>query len=218
MSIDRDDKNQGAKTNGPFIRPVTGVILAGGLATRYGGINKAYLEVGGRRILDRSYAVYKELFDEIILVTNTPEIYLKYDLTIVTDLFPARSSLAGIHAGLFHATHDHIFVTACDAPFVQKDIIVEVLSRIDETCHCVVPQVGEMLEPLFAVYAKKCLPGIENALKSGQFQIFSLCRKNRMKLVPEKVIRRHDPVLKVFLNVNSPEDKTKADETACEIH
>lgn len=194
--------------------PVTGVILAGGLATRYGGVNKAFLEVGGRRILDRIYSVFRDLFEEIILVTKQPEAYLAWDLHIVTDLFPIRSSLSGVHAGLFHASHEHIFAAACDAPFIEKAIVAEVLSRIDGVSQTVMPEVDAKLQPLFAVYAKKCLPTIENALKNGRLQIFSLCRRDRMRIVPEKALRRHDPDLSVFFNVNSPRDKILADEKA----
>ena len=201
-------------TPGVRTRPVTGVILAGGRATRYGGVNKAFVDVGGCRMLDRIYPVFKDLFNEIILVTNQPEAYLAWDLHIVTDLFPIRSSLAGVHAGLFHASTEHIFATACDAPFIEKAIVTEILSRIDDTCHTVMPEVAGMLQPLFAVYAKKCLPTIETALKNGRLQMFSLCRRDRTKTVSEKVLRRHDPDLSVFFNVNSPEDKALADEKA----
>jgi molybdopterin-guanine dinucleotide biosynthesis protein A len=60
--------------------PCTGVILSGGLATRYDGTDKALLRVGGVRILDRIYRIYSELFEEIILVTNSPEKFLEWDL------------------------------------------------------------------------------------------------------------------------------------------
>ncbi|MDH3885280.1 MAG: NTP transferase domain-containing protein, partial [Desulfobacterales bacterium] len=84
--------------------PCTGVILSGGLSTRYDGTEKALLQVGGVRILDRIYDIYSELFEEIILVTNSPQNFLEWDLLIVSDLFPIRSSLTGIHAGLFYMT------------------------------------------------------------------------------------------------------------------
>lgn len=75
--------------------------MAGGLNSRYSGRNKAFIPVWGKRILDRLYEVFQEVFEEIILVTNDPLKYLEWDLTIVTDIFPYRSSLTGIHAGLF---------------------------------------------------------------------------------------------------------------------
>jgi molybdopterin-guanine dinucleotide biosynthesis protein A len=67
--------------------PCTGVILSGGLATRFEGKEKALMRIDGQRILDRIYGVFKDLFDEIILVTNNPFQFLDWDLDIVTDLF-----------------------------------------------------------------------------------------------------------------------------------
>ncbi|MCD6184269.1 MAG: NTP transferase domain-containing protein, partial [Deltaproteobacteria bacterium] len=75
--------------------------MAGGQNRRFGGRNKAFIDIGGRLVLDRLYSVFKSLFREIILVTNDPLRYLEWDLKIVTDLFPYRSSITGIHAGLF---------------------------------------------------------------------------------------------------------------------
>ncbi len=100
--------------------PCTGVILSGGLATRFDGREKALMRIGGIRILDRIYNVFNALFDEIILVTNNPIQYTEWDLIIVTDLFDIRSSLTGIHAGLFCATNPYAFFSACDAPFLKK--------------------------------------------------------------------------------------------------
>ena len=111
--------------------PCSGVILAGGLSTRYGGENKAFLRVGGMRILDRLFAVYRQIFDEIILVTNNPVEFLEWDALIVSDIFPVRSSLTGVHAGLFYASHPFAFFSACDTPFLKKEIVETVLERID---------------------------------------------------------------------------------------
>ena len=96
------------------------MILSGGLASRYDGTEKALLRVGGVRILDRIYRIYRELFEEIILVTNHPQKFLEWDLLIVSDLFPIRSSLTGIHAGLFYMTNPFGFISACDTPFLKK--------------------------------------------------------------------------------------------------
>ena len=52
--------------------PCTGVILSGGLAKRFDGREKALLRIGQERLLDRIYCIFKDLFDDIILVTNTP--------------------------------------------------------------------------------------------------------------------------------------------------
>ena len=103
--------------------PCTGIILSGGLNTRFDGVNKALAPVGGRRIIDWLLEVFSGIFDETILVTNHPEQFLQYDLTIVTDVFEQRSSLTGIHTGLFYARNPHAFFSACDTPFLKKELI-----------------------------------------------------------------------------------------------
>jgi molybdopterin-guanine dinucleotide biosynthesis protein A len=116
------------------------VILSGGLAARYDGTEKALLQVGGVRILDRIYEIYRELFDEIILVTNSPEKFLEWDLLIVADIFPIRSSLTGIHAGLFYATNPYAFISACDTPFLKKEMVETVIGRIEAQIDIVMPR------------------------------------------------------------------------------
>ena len=111
--------------------PCTGVILSGGLSTRYDGTEKALLKVGGVRILDHIYDIYSQLFDEIILVTNNPQKFLEWDLLIVSDLFPIRSSLTGIHAGLFYMTNPFAFISACDTPFLKKEMVETVIGKIE---------------------------------------------------------------------------------------
>lgn len=51
---------------------MTGVVLAGGRSTRM-GTNKALLEFGGRRIIERLVQTIRPLFAEIAVVANDPE-------------------------------------------------------------------------------------------------------------------------------------------------
>ena len=79
--------------------PCTGVILAGGLNKRFDEQNKAFIRIGGKRIVDRLLDVYNRLFQQIVLVTNDPAAYMDVDALIVTDHYSVRSSLNGLHAG-----------------------------------------------------------------------------------------------------------------------
>lgn len=191
--------------------PCSGVILAGGMNTRFGGKEKALIRVGGRPILDRIYTIFKELFDEIILVTNDPTKYLAWDLLMVTDLFHVRSSLTGIHAGLFAARNPHIFVTACDTPFLKKEVITLLLERIDDRMDACIPETSAGLEPLCAVYAKKSLASIERHLARNLFKIQWVFRRDRLKKIPEKVFREKDNELISFYNINTPQDLAYAE-------
>jgi molybdopterin-guanine dinucleotide biosynthesis protein A len=192
--------------------PCTGVILSGGLNTRFGGNNKAFSSVGGRRILDRLLDVFSELFDEIILVTNHPQHFLKWDLTIVTDIFDLRSSLTGIHTGLFYANNPYAFFSAFDTPFLKKELVEILVQQIEEKLDIIMPETTAGFEPLCAIYSKRCLKPAEDHLKANKLKIQWAFRSNRIKNIPENLLRSVDPQLRSFFNINTPEDLARAEE------
>lgn len=188
----------------------TGIILAGGQNSRFAGANKALMPIGEKPILDHIYGIFQELFQTIILVTNDPAQYVEWDLNIVTDLFPTRSSLTGIHAGLFFATTPYAFVAACDTPFIKRDLVQTILANIEPRIDVVIPETLEGLEPLCSVYAKHCLKPITRQLEKQEFRINRTFQKLRIKKLPENILRRHDPDLVSFYNINTPEGLAQA--------
>jgi len=191
--------------------PCTGVILAGGMNTRFSGKDKAFIPVGGKPIVERLGGIFHELFEEIILVTNTPQKYLAWDFHIVTDLFPFRSSLTGIHAGLFHATRPYAFFAACDTPFLKKEMVQTIVDAIDSGVDIVIPETSAGMEPLCAVYATRCLKIIELNLARRKLKIQMLFKKVRVKKIQETVLRDIDQDLISFFNINTPEDLARAE-------
>lgn len=185
---------------------VTGVVLAGGLSTRFSGENKAFLEIDGQRLIDRIHAVFRELFAELILVTNQPLDHLDWDGKIVTDIFPIRSSLTGIHAGLFYASHPFTFFSACDTPFIKKEVVETVLEAIRQDVDVIIPKVEAGLEPLCAAYSRRCLETVERHLKRQDLAIRKFFDKLRVRTISEARIRRVDPKLESFFNINTPKD------------
>ena len=192
--------------------PCTGVILSGGLSTRFDGAHKAFMRVGGKRIIDRLYEVFSDLFDEIILVTNHPEQFLNLDLTIVTDIFDLRSSLTGIHAGLFYMKNPYAFFSACDTPFLKKELVEILVEHIEQKIDIIMPETAAGVEPLCAIYSKRCLKPAEDHLKANKLKIQWAFRSNRIKNIPENQLRSVDPELRSFFNINTPEDLAHAEE------
>ena len=197
--------------------PCTGVILSGGLAKRFDGTEKALLRIGQDRILDKIYSIFRELFDDMILVTNTPLQFTEWDLNIVTDLFDIRSSLTGIHAGLFYAANPYVFFSACDAPFLKREIVETVLEGIDDNIDIVIPETSAGREPLCAAYSKRCLSIAEQHLNKQKLKIQLAFRKCRIKTISEKKLREKDPELLSFFNINTPEDLKRAQEMAMKL-
>jgi molybdenum cofactor guanylyltransferase len=195
----------------------SGIILAGGLNTRHGGRNKALMNIGGHRIIDRLYELMRPLFKDLILVTNDSGGYLDLDLRIVTDIFGERSSLTGMHAGLTFARCTHAFLIACDTPFAKKEMIELLLSETKPEIDVVIPETRNGREPLFAVYSRKCLPHIEKSLKQRNFKIQHFFNDVRVHFIGEDKLRSRDPDLVSFFNVNSPDRIGEAERMAAAI-
>ena len=187
---------------------MTGVILAGGKSKRI-GTNKAFLEINGRKIIDRVVDVFQETFDEVILVTNSPLEYLHLNLRIVTDLFPNRGSLGGIYTGLFFSSFQHIFVSACDMPFLNQGFIRYMKSKVDNF-DVVVPCSSDGLQPLHAIYSKRCSRNIESLINAQNLKIVNFYPKVRVKKISAQEILTFDPHQSIFFNINTPEDLEKA--------
>ncbi|MEA3279693.1 MAG: molybdenum cofactor guanylyltransferase [Thermodesulfobacteriota bacterium] len=190
--------------------PCSGIILAGGLSTRFSGNNKALISINGKSILDHIYEVFSSLFEEIILVTNDPLEYLGWNFNVVTDIYQIRSSLTGIHAGLFYSTNPYSFFTACDTPFLKTELVDMIANNIQPEIDVVIPEAQDGLQPLCAVYSKDCLTPVERHLAQKKLKIRQFFQKVRTKKIPEKLLREKDPDLLSFLNINTPDDLDRA--------
>ncbi|MEX2224740.1 MAG: molybdenum cofactor guanylyltransferase [Candidatus Rokuibacteriota bacterium] len=184
---------------------ITGVIQAGGRSTRMGGRPKALLELGGRRIIDRVADVVGQVADEVLIVTNTPELYASLGLPMVPDAFPDHGSLGGIYTGLRAAPGDAAFTVACDMPFLTPEVARLVTDRAGEA-DVVAPRVGEQWETLHACYAKACLAPIEARLRAGRLKIIGFYDEVRVLAIAEGEVARYRTPEIAFMNVNTPED------------
>jgi molybdopterin-guanine dinucleotide biosynthesis protein A len=188
---------------------VTGVIQAGGKSTRMGGEPKALLELGGRRIIERVLDAVRPVVDDVLIVTNTPDLYGFLGVPMVPDVYPDHGSLGGIFSGLAAAGGEAAFTVACDMPFLHPDVARLVVGRAGEG-DVVIPRVGEQLETMHALYAKACLPHIEARLKAGRLKIVGFFDDVRVVEIPETDVARHRAPDVVFMNVNTPDELARA--------
>jgi len=186
---------------------VTGVILAGGQSSRMGS-NKALLPYQGGRFIESIQRRFLELFDEVLLVTNTPEQYPFMRCRMVADRFPGLGALAGLHAGLYHSTNRHIFAVACDMPCLNSNLIRR-LTGLRERADLVIPEGDQGLEPLHAVYGRECLPAMEAALTAWQRRLISFHDQVTVHRLPRQETALLDPGFSSFSNINTPQDYFK---------
>ncbi len=188
---------------------ITGVIQAGGKSTRMGGRPKALMELGGQRIIDRVVRVLAAVTEDLLLVTNTPDLYASLGLPMVPDAFVDGGSLGGIYTGLRAASGSAAFTVACDMPFLETAVARLVVDRASEA-DVVIPRTAGQWETLHACYAKACLGPMEARLRAGRLKIVGFFEDVRVLEIREADVARLAPPERVFMNVNTPEDLERA--------
>ena len=191
---------------------VSSVILAGGQSRRM-GVNKAFLEVGGRPIIDRLIEKVSLVGQEVILVTDTPHEYAHLGCPTVPDVYPGKGSLGGIYSGLRAVRNPYALVVACDMPFLNLSLLRYMITLAPEY-DVVVPRTRQGIEPLHALYSKACLPAMERLLQGDHLKVISLYPHVRVRYVEEEEIETLDPQHLSLFNVNSPHDLEWAREVA----
>jgi molybdopterin-guanine dinucleotide biosynthesis protein A len=180
----------------------TGIILSGGKSIRMGE-NKAFIEIDGVPIIRRIHNLFKELFQEIIIVTNQKELFSNFETKIYSDIFPNKGVLGGLYTGIFFSTFNFSFCVACDMPFIKKSLVQFLLNHIKED-DVIVPQTKDGLQPLHAIYSKNCLDPIKKVMGQGKYKITDFYDLAKVKIIQENDFISLDPLRESFINVNTP--------------
>jgi len=190
------------------------IVLAGGKGLRL-GYDKALETVGNKSLIQRVVFSLSFLNSDIIIVTATkqfpPQLIGYPKLKIITDTYSGKGPLGGIYTGLAASDSAYNLVVACDMPFLNWNLL-DYMIKISTGFDLVVPRLGNMVEPLHAVYSKDCLVPIEGLLKQGNLKIHELFTLVRVRYVEAAEINRFDPKHLSFFNVNTEADLKTARE------
>ena len=170
------------------------------------GRNKALETVGNTSLLERVVSYISFFNSDIIIVTaakqSLPPFICYPRLRIVTDTYPGKGSLGGIFTGLVASDSFYNLVVACDMPFLNQALL-RYMTRLCGGFDLVVPRLGDLVEPLHAVYSKGCLAPLECMLEQSNLQIIELFSLVRVRYVEAEEINRFDPEHLSFFNINT---------------
>ena len=169
------------------------------------GENKAFLQIEGVPIISRIYDLFKELFQEVIIVTNQREFFRNFDTKICQDLIPDKGALGGLYTGIFFSSFQYSFCVACDMPFIRKSLVQYLINNIQDD-DVVVPRTKDGFQPLHGIYSKNCLGPIKKAIEEGKYKIIDFYRMVRVRIVEEDDFLSFDPFRDSFINLNTPEE------------
>ncbi|WP_417721825.1 molybdenum cofactor guanylyltransferase MobA [Salipiger sp.] len=200
-----------------------GVILAGGLATRMGGGDKALLSLGGRTLLSRVVERIDPQVAALALNANgDPARFAGYGLPVLPDTLPGfPGPLAGVLAGLDWAAEqgaDSIVTVAADTPFFPCDLVPQLLLAAEGRPHLLAlaatPRDGAALKsggrvnrhPTFGLWPVALRHDLRAALEDGLRKVVLWTDGHGAgeALFP---VLTFDP----FFNVNTPEDLAQAE-------
>jgi molybdopterin-guanine dinucleotide biosynthesis protein A len=184
--------------------PLTGILLAGGRSVRMGR-DKASLEFEGEPLAARVLRRLSEACEEVLVASGDGGRLGWLGVAQVADAIPDAGPLAGIVAGLEHASNEVVAVVAVDMPYASGPLLRSLAElRTDEDA--VVPVTDRGPEPLHAVYAKAAAPAIRHRLEDGERAVHRALRSLRVREAGPEAWRRIDPTGRFPINVNRPED------------
>jgi molybdopterin-guanine dinucleotide biosynthesis protein A len=198
--------------------PTFGLILAGGLARRMGGGDKALIEIGGRTILERVIETMTPQCDGIILNANgDPSRFARFGLPVVPDDIPNFAGpLAGILAGLdWAATHrpDIAWMASVpgDCPFLPANLVEKLhAARIAAGTPLACAKSGDWRHPVAGLWPVALRADLRHALVDEDLHKIEVWTARHGVAIAEWPDQPVDP----FFNVNTPEDRARADQIA----
>ena len=192
-----------------------GAVLAGGAASRYGGVPKGLLSVGGARILDRVVDGVRAVTGALpLLIANAPGASAwRPDLKTIPDARPGCGSLGGIYTAVT-AAPESVLCVAWDMPFVPDALLQALVDGAAAGNYdAFLPESSGRrgLEPLCAVYGPACGPAIARRLETGDLKAISFHTDVRVGILSLAQVRDFGDPDELFFNVNTPDELERAE-------
>jgi molybdopterin-guanine dinucleotide biosynthesis protein A len=183
---------------------VTGVILAGGRATRMGGTDKGLVAVNGRPMIAWVIdALRPQVADVLINANRNHDVYGEFGSRVVDDGdSDFRGPLAGMASGMRAARTPWVAVVPCDSPLIHGDLVARLHeAAVASGSRIAAAHDGERLQPVFALLARDLLDDLAGYLDDGERKIDRWYARHGFERVD------CSDVAESFANINAPDDK-----------
>jgi molybdopterin-guanine dinucleotide biosynthesis protein A len=194
--------------------PILGLVLAGGLARRMGGGDKALIRIGGATILERVLDRLRPQCTKIVLNANgDPARFAATGLPVIADdVLGYAGPLAGILAGLDWTAAqlpqiEWVVSVPGDCPFVPRDLVARLLAaRIEADLPLACARSGEWRHPVVGLWPVALRKDLRRALVDEGLRKIEVWTARHGVAVADWPTDPVDP----FFNVNTPEDAAEA--------
>ena len=182
---------------------ITGVVLAGGLGRRMGGIDKGLQELNGRPLVQW---VLERLAPQVgtVLINANQNLarYGEFGYPVLPDVIADFAGpLAGLHAALSHARTPLLVTVPCDSPFLSADLVLRLHAALQaQHADLAVPRTGDRAHRAFCLTRREMLPRLDAFLASGERKVGLWHASLKVAEVP------FDDDADAFRNINTPEE------------
>lgn len=186
---------------------LSGVLLTGGESRRMGR-NKAFLEIGGKPLIERSLEVLNAVCKEVLISSSKDiDLYTGYGYKVIPDIIQEKGPLGGLFSVLQQVSYEQIFLVACDMPLLNEKAIAYTYKELGDY-DAVIPYALGRKHPLHACYHQRILPLVEEKIQEDKLRLtdlLSVCRTKIVKLDSEIKDRTERELLEQsFMNINTP--------------
>lgn len=176
-------------------------ILAGGMNLRMGK-HKAFLKIGGKRIIDILLDTVSKWFTDIKIITNDRSLFKEFPyIDIVEDIIKEKGPIGGLYTALKVTDKEGVFCLPCDMPFVDERLIAAFIEEGFDNGFDTVVAAGERgIEPLAALYNKRLADLAERNITIGRLKVSDLFKDCKARYIDLRLIGSD------ILNLNTPEE------------
>lgn len=179
---------------------VTGIVLAGGMGRRMGGVDKGLVELDGLPMVAHVLARLAPQVAALVVNANQNiERYAAFGHPVVQDdVGGFAGPLAGLHAGLTRTATPYAVTSPCDSPFLPSDLVARLAAGLKrDGAQLAVARTFAQAHPVFALVRTDVLPHLGEYLASGGRKIDAWYASLRVVEVP------FDDEADAFRNINT---------------
>jgi molybdenum cofactor guanylyltransferase len=188
--------------------PIAAAILAGGLARRMNGANKAHLRIGAERIVERQLRLLRRVADLVFIVSNRSDDFFGLGVEVVPDVIAGAGPLGGIYTALLASTRERTLIVGCDLPFLTLPLLERLAAP--SAADLVIPRSSRGYEPLCATWAAPCADVLRRRIEAGTLKAALVVEELRVEEIGKEFVTSCDPDGLLFVNINTPHDYERA--------
>ncbi len=172
------------------------------------GRNKALLEYSGKMLIELVLAAARRACNQVMIIANDGQPFSRLGVEVYPDIYDDCGPLGGIHSGLSRSHTEFNLLLSCDLPLIEAELLLWLLEQAGGY-DLVLPRTSDgQYHPLCAVYARRCLPAIEQRLVGRALKLadFYLSPELRVKVVTEAEL---PAISRALANINTPEEYSR---------